>query len=115
VQIGGTVALILAAGASMPLLVLGVLLFGAGIGNATSLPPLIAQDEFAEEDVARVVAVVVAIAQGVYAFAPAAFGLIQDLAPHAPGLHPGAAPYLFAAAGLVQGLAIAALLAGRRR
>jgi hypothetical protein len=115
VQIGGTVALILAAGASLPLLVLGVLLFGAGIGNATSLPPLIAQAEFAEEDVARVVAVIVAIAQGVYAFAPAAFGLIQDLAPHAPGLNPGAAPYLFAAAGLVQGLAIAALLAGRRR
>ena len=90
-------------------------LAGAGIGNATSLPPVIAQAEFAEADVARVVALVVAVAQGVYAFAPAAFGLIRDLAPHAPAMHPGAAPCLFAAAGLVQALAIAALLAGRRR
>jgi len=115
VQIAGSAAFILAAGGSVPLLIVGVVLFGAGIGNATSLPPVIAQAEFAEEDVARVVALVVAVAQGVYAFAPAAFGLIRDLAPHAPEMHPGAAPCLFAAAALVQALAIAALLAGRRR
>jgi Major Facilitator Superfamily len=115
VQIAGSAAFLLAAGGSVPLLIAGVVLFGAGIGNATSLPPVIAQAEFAEEDVARVVALVVAVAQGVYAFAPAAFGLIRDLAPHAPGMHPGAAPCLFAAAALVQALAIAALLAGRRR
>jgi hypothetical protein len=115
VQIAGSVAFMLAAGGSVPLLILGVVLFGAGIGNATSLPPVIAQAEFAEEDVARVVALVVAVAQGVYAFAPAAFGLIRDLAPQAPAMHPGAAPHLFAAAALVQALAIAALLAGRRR
>jgi len=115
VQVAGSAAFMLAAGGSVPLLVAGVVLFGAGIGNATSLPPVIAQAEFAEEDVARVVALVVAVAQGVYAFAPAAFGLIRDLAPHAPGMHPGAAPCLFAAAALVQALAIAALLAGRRR
>jgi hypothetical protein len=41
VQIAGSIALIVAAGTSAPLLFLGVLLFGAGIGNATSLPPLI--------------------------------------------------------------------------
>ncbi len=38
-----------------PLLLLGVLLFGAGFGAATSMPPLIAQVEFIGEDVARVV------------------------------------------------------------
>jgi hypothetical protein len=114
VQIAGSIAFILAAGTSVPLLIVGVVLFGAGIGNATSLPPLIAQVEFAEEDVPRVVAVIVAVSQGAYAFAPAAFGLIQDFAPHVPGGNGGAAPYLFAAAALVQTLAIAALVAGRR-
>ncbi|MFA1637595.1 hypothetical protein ACDY95_29385, partial [Achromobacter ruhlandii] len=43
-----------------------------GIGNATSLPPLIAQAEFAREDAARVVPLIVALSQGAYAFAPAA-------------------------------------------
>ena len=61
VQIAGSLALFLAAGRSAPLLVLGVILFGAGIGNATSLPPLIAQAEFAADDVRRVVAFIVAI------------------------------------------------------
>jgi MFS family permease len=56
----------------------GVCLFGFGIGNATSLPPLIAQAEFATEDVPRVVAQVVATAQAAYAFAPWVFGLVRD-------------------------------------
>ncbi|HEY1246708.1 MAG TPA: MFS transporter [Hyphomicrobiaceae bacterium] len=114
VQIAGSIAFILAAGTSMPLLIAGVVLFGAGIGNATSLPPLIAQVEFAEEDVPRVVALIVAISQGAYAFAPAAFGLIQEFAPRLPGVQDGAAPCLFATAALVQALAMAALVAGRR-
>jgi hypothetical protein len=114
VQIAGSIAFILAAGTSMPLLIAGVVLFGAGIGNATSLPPLIAQVEFAEEDVPRVVALIVAISQGAYAFAPAAFGLIQEFAPHVAGGNEGAAPCLFATAALVQALAMAALVAGRR-
>lgn len=107
VQIAGSVAFIAAAGTSPPLLLLGVLLFGLGIGNATSLPPLIAQAEFAEDEVARVVSLIVAISQGAYAFAPAVFGLIRELAP-------GGAAF-FAAAVLVQGLAIATFLAGRCR
>ena len=65
----------------MPLLLLGVILFGVGIGNATSLPPLIAQTEFVKDDVPRVVALIVGIAQGTFAFAPAAFGLIREFAP----------------------------------
>jgi mannose/fructose/N-acetylgalactosamine-specific phosphotransferase system component IIC len=49
VQILGSLALCLAAGDNGPLLLLGVVLFGAGIGNTTSLPPLIAQVEFVKE------------------------------------------------------------------
>jgi len=114
VQIAGSVALILAAGTEVPLLLFGVILFGAGIGNATSLPPLIAQVEFVGGDVARVVSLIVAIAQGSFAFAPAAFGLVREFAPHAAAAS-GAAPYLFAVAALLQVSAIGALLAGRRR
>ena len=111
-QLAGSLVLIAAAGANVPLLLLGVVLFGAGFGNATSLPPLVAQVEFVAEDVARVVPLIVAMAQAAYAFAPAAFGLIRELTE--TGAHPGAAPVLFAAAALVQGLALGAFLAGRR-
>ncbi|MGE8398437.1 MAG: hypothetical protein ACN6NZ_00710, partial [Burkholderiales bacterium] len=51
--------------------ILDIVLFGLGIGNATSLPPLIAQAEFAPTDVPRVVARSVALSQALYAFAPA--------------------------------------------
>lgn len=55
-----------------------VLLIGSGIGNATSLPPLIAQTEFSREQTAKVIALMVAISQATYAFAPASFGLIRS-------------------------------------
>src|SRR5512139_378136 len=64
VQIAGSIAFLVAAGTNIPLLLTGVILFGAGIGNATSLPPLIAQVEFTQQDVPRVVALIVAMAQG---------------------------------------------------
>jgi Major Facilitator Superfamily len=115
VQIAGSLAFLLAAGDSVPLLLLGVVLFGFGIGNATSLPPLIAQVEFVKEDVPRVVPMIVAIGQGTYAFAPAAFGLIREFAPQLGATAPGAAPYLFIAAAVIQGAAIAAFLLGRLR
>jgi hypothetical protein len=115
VQIAGSIAFLVAAGTNIPLLLVGVILFGAGIGNATSLPPLIAQVEFIKEDVPRVVALIVAIAQGAYAFAPAAFGLMRELASQETFESAGAAPYVFAGAALVQGLAMGALLLGRRR
>lgn len=105
-QIAGSLAFIMAAGTNALLLLAGVLLFGAGIGNATSLPPLIAQSEFAKDDVARAVALIVGISQAGYAFAPAAFGLIRELAPT------GA---VFVAAALLQVLAIGVFLVGRRR
>jgi cyanate permease len=108
VQIAGSVILMLAGGSEVVLLVAGVLLFGAGIGNTTSLPPLIAQVEFTRADVQRVVPLIVAIGQGTYAFAPAAFGALRTLSPTQ-------ATWVFAAAAVVQALAIAAFLMGRRR
>jgi len=89
-------------------------LFGIGFGNATSLPPLIAQVEFVKEEVLRVVALMVAIGQATYAFAPAAFGLIRELTPPIEGANAGAAPWVFIAAAVFQGLAILAMLAGRK-
>jgi hypothetical protein len=120
VQIAGSLAFLFAAGDNVPLLLLGVVLFGSGIGNATSLPPLIAQVEFVAEDVPRAVPLIVAISQGTYAFAPAAFGLIREFGPKlgaasAGAASAGAAPCLFIAAALIQGLAITAFLIGRRR
>jgi Major Facilitator Superfamily len=113
VQLLGSLAFIAAAGTSVPLLLTGIVLFGIGFGNSTSLPPLIAQVEFVDAEVTRVVGLIVGIAQGAYAFAPAAFGLIRTFAPTGTDAA-GAAPALFLAAALVQGLAIAAFLAGRR-
>jgi MFS family permease len=115
VQIVGSLAFLAAAGDHVPLLVLGVVLFGFGIGNATSLPPLIAQVEFVKEDVPRVVPMIVALGQGIYAFAPAAFGLIRELAPTVTTASAGAAPYLFIAAAAIQGAAITSFMLGRRR
>ena len=85
-------------------LVPGVLLFGSGIGNATSLPPLIAQTEFTPADAARAVPLIVAVSQGAYAFAPAVFGLGIGL------LAPGG--WLLCAM-LLQGVSIALFAAGR--
>jgi MFS family permease len=115
-QMAGSLALMLAGGTNVPLLIIGVVLFGVGFGNATSLPPLIAQVEFVKDEVPRVAALIVAVAQGGYAIAPAVFGLIRELAPHAANVAnaaPGDAPMLFAAAALVQCLAAVAFLAGR--
>jgi hypothetical protein len=114
VQIAGSLALLAAGGAEVPLLLLGVALFGLGLGNATSLPPLIAQAEMRMADTARAVALITAIGQASYAFAPAAFGALRDLAPPGPGMPAGAAPALFWAAAALQLLAVAVLLRGRR-
>jgi len=113
VQILGSLAFLFAAGDNIPLLLLGVVLFGAGIGNTTSLPPMIAQAEFSKEDVSRVVPLIVAIGQGTYAFAPAVFGFIRELAPHWAATSAGAAPWLFLTAALVQTLAVVAFFSGR--
>ncbi|MEP9380058.1 MFS transporter [Aquabacter sp. CN5-332] len=75
----GCGVLLLADGSSPALLVVGVVLFGLGVGNAISVPPVIANLEFSKEDAARAVALIVAISQGAYAIAPAVFGLFREL------------------------------------
>ncbi len=115
VQLTGSLIFIAAAGESTPLLLLGVVLFGAGIGNATSLPPLIAQVEFAAEEVQRVVSLIVAIGQATYALAPAVFGILGALAPGHLGLPAGDTTVFFATAAVIQLLTIGCFLLGRRQ
>lgn len=110
VQIIGCCAFIAAGGSNIPLLILGVLLFGAGIGNATSMPPLIAQTEFASAEVVRVVALMTAVAQASFAFAPAVFGMIRDAGTADGG---AAVPLLFVTAAGFQAAAALAYWSGR--
>lgn len=77
-QAAGCGILILAADTSSFLLVVGVVMFGLGVGNAISVPPVIAGIEFNDVEAPRVVALVVAISQGAYAAAPAAFGILRQ-------------------------------------
>ncbi len=96
VQAAGTLLLWAAGPEHLAFFLLGVVLFGLGIGNATSLPPLIAQAEFAPADVPRVVARSVALAQALYAFAPAVLaGLMVDGARTAPSWGVDNATYFF--------------------
>lgn len=114
VQLTGVLLLCWASGQQALWILLAVALFGAGIGNATSLPPLIAQSEFANEQVQRVVALTVAMAQATYAFAPAVFGAVLAwTGGAAPRIGDGAVPLLLSI-GAVQLAAIACYLAGRR-
>jgi MFS family permease len=110
VQIIGCCAFLAAGGTNIPLLLLGVLLFGAGIGNATSMPPLIAQTEFAKVDVNRVVALVVGVAQASFAFAPAVFGMIRDATTFDES---ATTPVLFAVAAAIQIASAVAYWTGR--
>jgi predicted MFS family arabinose efflux permease len=82
-------------------LALGCVLFGLGVGNLTSLPPLIAQREFRPADVGMVVALVTAINQAVFAFAPAIFGGLHDLGGSYVAAFLGAAAIQIAAAAIV--------------
>ncbi|WP_246503835.1 MFS transporter [Plastoroseomonas arctica] len=104
VQVAGSLAFLASGGTDVPLLLLGIVLFGLGLGNATSLAPMIAQRDFSAADTGRVVALVTACSQAAYAFAPAAFGLLR-------GVEPG---WFFGAAALIQVAAAVVILAGRR-
>ena len=104
VQIAGVLLLIFDSGSVG--LTLGCALFGLGIGNLTSLPPLIVQKEFEREDAATAVALIIAINQAVFAFAPAIIGAMRDTI----------ADYQlpFALIALIQLLAVVIILLGRR-
>jgi predicted MFS family arabinose efflux permease len=98
---------LLAFGSTAVMLVPGCILFGLGIGSLLSLPPLIGQTEFAPADVPRVVALVTAVNQTVFAFAPAVFGVLTELS----GGY--VVPFLVAAA--VQVIAAVVVIRGRVR
>jgi len=97
----------------VPLLLLGIGLFGLGLGNATSLPPLIVQQDLAPADTARAVALVTACSQACYAFAPAAFGVLRDLGTEATAS--GGGHRLFIAAALGQFAAASVMFLNRQR
>jgi cyanate permease len=99
--------LLLAMGGATALPLVGCVLFGLTGGNHLTLPPLIAQQEFAPADVATAVALCVAISQGALAFGPAAFGLLYDAT--------GDYVLPFALAAIADVLAAVGLLAGRTK
>src|ERR1700722_2763716 len=110
VQVLGCCAFLAAGGTNIQLLLAVIVFFGIGIGNATSMPPLIAQSEFARADVVRVVALVTAVSQASYAFAPAVFGLIRDFTTTSGGT---AVPLLFVTAATFQAAAAWVYFSGR--
>jgi len=111
VQMAGCVILALSGGTDVALLLAGVAVFGLCIGNATAMPPLVAQAEFAAADLVRAVALATAVSQAAYAFAPALFGALRQATQGGPT---DPAP-IFAAAAVLQLAAAAVILAGRRR
>ena len=101
-QAGGF--LLIASGGAAPALV-GCVLFGLGLGNLISLPPLIVEREFEPVDAGRVVAFAIAINQATFSFAPGVFGALHDLV----GSYAG--PLALAVA--LHSMAIMLVLAGR--
>jgi MFS family permease len=106
----GSLAFVAAGGGDWALLFLGIVLFGLGLGlgNAASLPPLIAQQDFRPTDTARIVAVTMACTSVANALAPAAFGVLRDLS--LGGGAGGAATALFLAAAMAQFAAAVAVV-----
>jgi MFS family permease len=92
---------ILCVAGTTPMLLLGCVLFGLGVGNVVSMPTLIAQQEFRAADVGTVVALVVAINQAVFALAPAILGAVRDFASSYTASFAIAAAIQVAAAGVV--------------
>ena len=116
VQIAGSV-LFLVFGVGEPVLVvIAALLFGFGIGNVTLLPPLIAQAEFDQADVLRVVSLIIALSQGASAFAPSLLGAIRATEIQVAGIAGLAGSTgLFVVAVAIQALAVVCFLAGGRK
>jgi MFS family permease len=83
----------------------GCVLFGLGLGNLVSLPPLIVESEFDHADTGRVVALAIAVNQATFSFAPGVFGALHDLV----GSY--AAPLVLAVA--LHSMAVVLVLAGR--
>jgi MFS family permease len=97
---------LLAVGRAATMIVPGCILFGLGVGNLLTLLPLIAQREFPPETVFRVVALVTAVNQALFAFAPATFGILREVS--------GSYVVPFLTAAVVQVLAAFLIVLGRR-
>src|SRR5436190_3239432 len=69
---------ILATATVPTMLYLGCALFGLGVGNTTSLPGLLVQQEFPKQHFARIVSLVVAINQFSFAFGPTLLGQLEQ-------------------------------------
>jgi MFS family permease len=69
---------VLATATAPPMLYLGCGLFGLGVGNTTSLPGLLVQQEFPKQHFARIVSLVVAINQFSFAFGPSLLGQLEQ-------------------------------------
>jgi MFS family permease len=74
---------ILATATTPALLYMGCVLFGLGVGNATSLPGLLVQQDFPKQHFARIVSLVVAINQFSFAFGPSLLSQLE----HAEGTY----------------------------
>jgi MFS family permease len=72
---------ILVTGTMPAMLYLGCVLFGLGVGNTTSFPGLLVQQDFPKQHFARIVSLVVAINQFSFAFGPSLLGQLE----HAKG------------------------------
>jgi len=68
---------VLATATTPTLLYAGCALFGLGVGNLTSLPGLLVQQEFPKKHFARIVSLVVAINQFSFAFGPTLLGQVE--------------------------------------
>src|ERR1700730_10186449 len=69
---------ILATATAPAMLYLGCALFGLGVGNTTSLPGLLVQQEFPKQHFARIVSLAVAINQFSFAFGPSLLGQLEQ-------------------------------------
>jgi MFS family permease len=72
---------ILATAMTPALLYIGCVLFGLGVGNTTSLPGLLVQQDFPKQHFTRIVSLVVANNQFSFAFGPSLLGQLE----HAEG------------------------------
>jgi MFS family permease len=71
---------VLATATTPALLYMGCVLFGLGVGNTTSLPGLLVQQDFPKQHFARIVSLVVAINQFSFAFGPSLLGQLEHAA-----------------------------------
>ena len=101
----GVALAVMAAWPSPAVFVAGSLVFGLGVGNLITLPPLLAREEFGQRSFGTVFGLVAATAQAGVALGPGLMGLLHD----ALGSY---RPVLWCLVGL-ESLAVAAVLCGK--